>query len=213
MINLILQALLILALLMPTAISYDASGVVTRVLDGDTIEIQDVGRIRLADVDCPEMNRLGGQEAAAFATGILLNKTVYLDIDSRSIHDNTESEREVCIVYLENGSNFNRMMVDTGHAYVQDYTSNEFSPADWWDGTIPANTSIEAVNGTPGAKIIPGISVPNGKEYVGSKRSNKYHLPGCRWAKRINPENEIWFASAEDAEAHGYKPCGTCQDE
>lgn len=47
--------------------------------------------------------------------------------------------------------------------------------------------------------------------YVGSIDSDKYHSPGCRWAKKILPENEIWFESAEAAKAAGYSPCGTCQ--
>lgn len=47
--------------------------------------------------------------------------------------------------------------------------------------------------------------------YVGSIDSDKYHSPGCRWAKKILPENEIWFATKEEAQAAGYSPCGTCQ--
>lgn len=47
--------------------------------------------------------------------------------------------------------------------------------------------------------------------YVGSIGSDKYHDPSCRWAKKILPENEIWFSSKEEAQAAGYSPCGTCQ--
>lgn len=46
--------------------------------------------------------------------------------------------------------------------------------------------------------------------YVGSVDSDKYHNPGCRFAKEILPENEIWFDSAEDARNSGYSPCGGC---
>lgn len=41
--------------------------------------------------------------------------------------------------------------------------------------------------------------------FVGSKNSDKYHLPKCSWAKRIKPENRVCFASAADAESKGYK--------
>lgn len=44
------------------------------------------------------------------------------------------------------------------------------------------------------------------KKFVGSRNSDKYHLPDCQWAKRIKKENEIWFSSAEEAEKKGYKP-------
>lgn len=48
------------------------------------------------------------------------------------------------------------------------------------------------------------------KVFVGSIKSNKYHYPDCRAAKRIAPGNEIWFSSSADARAHGYVPCGIC---
>jgi len=51
----------------------------------------------------------------------------------------------------------------------------------------------------------------NGKgKFVGSINSDKYHRSGCRWAENIEPENEIWFDTAEEAQKAGYKPCGTC---
>lgn len=40
--------------------------------------------------------------------------------------------------------------------------------------------------------------------YVGSKNSNKYHLPTCRYAQNIKPENKKCFASQEEAEKAGY---------
>lgn len=46
--------------------------------------------------------------------------------------------------------------------------------------------------------------------YVGSVESDKYHVPDCRFAKKILPENEIWFDSADDARNAGYGPCGVC---
>jgi len=46
--------------------------------------------------------------------------------------------------------------------------------------------------------------------FVGSIKSDKYHYPSCSAAKRIKPENEIWFSSSEDARSHGYVPCKIC---
>lgn len=47
--------------------------------------------------------------------------------------------------------------------------------------------------------------------YVGSINSDKYHLPSCRWAKKILPENKIEFHSREAAVKAGYKPCKVCK--
>lgn len=46
--------------------------------------------------------------------------------------------------------------------------------------------------------------------FVGSKNSNKYHLPTCRWAKNIKPENQTCFSSADEAKSKGYLPDKTC---
>ena len=47
-------------------------------------------------------------------------------------------------------------------------------------------------------------------EFVGSRFSNKYHDPSCVWAEQTSPENQVWFSSAEEAEAADYIPCPTC---
>ncbi|MFA4817404.1 MAG: Ada metal-binding domain-containing protein [Parcubacteria group bacterium] len=70
-----------------------------------------------------------------------------------------------------------------------------------------------------GQKPIPAVSaaapqtVPDGRQacaFVGSKNSNKYHLPTCSYAKNIKPENIVCFKSAEDAAARGYQPDKSC---
>jgi methylphosphotriester-DNA--protein-cysteine methyltransferase len=48
-------------------------------------------------------------------------------------------------------------------------------------------------------------------KYVGSKKSDKYHYPTYKWAKKINPENLVTFASAKDAQTAGYVPCKVCK--
>lgn len=48
-------------------------------------------------------------------------------------------------------------------------------------------------------------------KYVVSVKSNKYHLPTCRYAEAITPENRIWFGSEEEARTAGYEPCGVCR--
>lgn len=45
---------------------------------------------------------------------------------------------------------------------------------------------------------------------VGSKNSDKYHLPDCPGAKQISEQNKVWFDSIEAAKKAGYKPAGNC---
>jgi hypothetical protein len=46
--------------------------------------------------------------------------------------------------------------------------------------------------------------------YVGSKNSNKYHLPTCQFAKRIKPENITCFKDENEAKLKGYLPDKGC---
>jgi pilus assembly protein CpaE len=48
-------------------------------------------------------------------------------------------------------------------------------------------------------------------KYVGSRTSNKYHYPDCKWVKQIRPENILRFKSAQEAQKEGYVPCPTCK--
>lgn len=78
--------------------------------------------------------------------------------------------------------------------------------------------SVNLATTTPQTKIpaVAQSSIPitststASQQFVGSTKSNKYHYPSCSAAKKIKPENEIWFTSSEDARAHGYVPCGIC---
>ena len=54
------------------------------------------------------------------------------------------------------------------------------------------------------------IGCPEGTQYVGSKKSDKYHYCTCRWAKEIYKENLICFTSVADAQSKGYVACKVC---
>lgn len=62
-----------------------------------------------------------------------------------------------------------------------------------------------------------GVTVPVGEpitaggQYVGSKSGTRYYLPWCGGVKNIKPENLVYFASKEEAEAKGYTPAKNCK--
>lgn len=66
-----------------------------------------------------------------------------------------------------------------------------------------------SVNNPP-ATNNPGTSENKNCAFVGSKNSNKYHLPACRYAKTIKPENLVCFSSKEEAEKKGYQADTNC---
>lgn len=69
-------------------------------------------------------------------------------------------------------------------------------------------TKAEAAEGLPAGSHAPLESgeAPEGFEVKGNADSMKYHVPGSRWYS--STKAEIWFDSAESAEAAGYAPAG-----
>jgi endonuclease YncB( thermonuclease family) len=143
----ILSIILLLQSFSAKALPNEAYGVVKNVVDGDTFDvaiektnhrmISEMERVRIADVNSPEMATPEGPPAKDFASAVLLNKRVYLDIDDLSVRD--PHGRLVCVVYLAGVHGqpiiapcFNRMLVDSGNAKLENFTNNEFDPSDWW---------------------------------------------------------------------------------
>jgi len=184
----LLFAAFVLLLPLVSALPDEAKGNVTYVTDGDTLTVDGLGVIRLADVNSPELSAAGGPEAKEYTRSMLLGKLISLDLDNETGVD--RYGRSVALVYLINadgspGENFNCLLVASGHAVCQDMENNEFAGADC---DLCRRESV----------------------FVGSSMSNKYHYPECRWAEKIAPENEVWFDSPQDAKSKGYLPCGVC---
>ena len=86
------------------------------------------------------------------------------------------------------------------------------APAAPIEASEPTEQPVSEAIASQDAEPVPETTSPKSSGvYVGSIDSDKYHNPGCRFAKEILPENEIWFDSAEDAESSGYSPCGSCR--
>jgi len=219
--NEIIKILILLALLLPPlvlAAPGEAYGIVTNVVDGDTIYVQLQGydsrigniTVRLADVDSPEMDTPNSLAAKQYAFQVLNGSFVTLDLDDVTGKD--RFCRWVAVVFLQKQDgtlvNFNRMLVDSGHACIWDFNNNEFNPADWWSGQIPSGASIKGDSSAP--IVAPVVSGSSSGPFIGNSESNKYHYPSCRWAKEISPANEIRFTSSQDARNQGYVPCKVC---
>lgn len=110
----------------------DLVAYVYHVVDGDTFDCFPCGRVRLADVNTPEVGEGGYGEAREALTRLVLNKRVYLDVDDLYVMD--RYNRLVAVAYVEYNSthllNVNRWLLVNGFAKIADYP-NEFNPRDW----------------------------------------------------------------------------------
>ena len=96
---------------------------VTRVVDGDTIVVADVGTVRLIGVDTPETVdprtpvQFFGKEASEFTRRLALGKDVRLEFDTQRTD---KYQRTLAYAYLPDGTFLNAEIVKQGygHAYV-----------------------------------------------------------------------------------------------
>ncbi|KZX11525.1 thermonuclease family protein [Methanobrevibacter curvatus] len=107
---------------------YDAQGYCAYVVDGDTIDVDGVGRIRFVGVNTPERGEPGYKEAKDFIKQMCLGKTIYLDIDDKKHFD--RYGRVLAVVYV-NGANINQELLKKNLAEVMFIPPSEFNPYSW----------------------------------------------------------------------------------
>lgn len=194
---------------------------VVRVIDGDTIVVDFHGieeTVRFIGVDSPESvspnpseNCEKGFAASAYTKEMLTGAEVELEFDAQQ---RDQYGRLLAYVYL-NGVMYNNQLVKEGYADAAEYPPNT-KYANLFRETQAkrdADLNESVVPDTP-AEPEETESEPSIKTegtYVGSIDSNKYHIPSCRHAKKIIPENEIWFDTESEAQSAGYIPCGVCK--
>jgi len=154
---------------------FGESGIVSAVIDGDTIDVSGIGRVRLADIDAPEKWEEGYEEAKEFVKNMTLGKKVYLDIDDFYLVG--KYGRIIAVVYAPYGNecfvNLNQMLLKEGYAEISDYY-NEFSPYDWYEpleilcnfDCEPPENPYPSISGTFIGEITPNKTIIATKLYT-----------------------------------------------
>ena len=90
---------------------------IKRVVDGDTVHVFSKGevlKVRLVEIDTPEMDQPHGQEAKEHLENLLKDGYINLDISGTDIY-----KRKLGRIYWKE-KDINRLMVKSGHAWVYD---------------------------------------------------------------------------------------------
>jgi endonuclease YncB( thermonuclease family) len=115
---------LLIILYFLTSIAVSAQTIyVSRIVDGDTFkDSTDLG-YRLIGINAPESHENGGPEATAFLDSLINHKYIQIVTDSK--YDTIDFyKRKLCYVLI-NGTEVNKLMVQTGHAIT--YTKYPFA--------------------------------------------------------------------------------------
>lgn len=192
--------------------------VVNRVVDGDTIEVkmgETKEKVRLIGIDTPETvhpekeEEPYGKEASDFTKERLNGQEIRLELD---VEERDRYGRLLAYVWLGDEM-FNDTLLREGYArlatfppnvkYVERFTATQKEARESQRGLWALELEEDEINSESNQEMEQG-------EYLGSRNSDKYHLPGCKWAQKIKEENQVWFETVEEAEAAGYKPCKSC---
>jgi endonuclease YncB( thermonuclease family) len=91
----------------------------SRVIDGDTIVCEGVGKIRLIGINAPELGSYGGDTSAQFLENLILRKQVKVEVCP--VNPTDRYHRTRAIIYLPSptgDTNVNHFLVSEGYAEV-----------------------------------------------------------------------------------------------
>jgi micrococcal nuclease len=178
------------------AVAKEGPFIVTKVIDGDTVVLDNGEHVRMSGINTPEVGECYYAEAKNMTTGLLLNKEVVLESDrtNRDVYD-----RLLRYIYVDNVS-VSFYLVDHGYAKVYDKYKDDTKYYEQLKAV-----EQKAVDSGVGVWACNNTACP----YVGSKNSDKYYAVGCKYAKRIHIENQICFNTTQQAEQAGYV-AGSC---
>ena len=216
----------------PAQKTYD----VMRVVDGDTIDVSidgEIERIRLIGINTPEtvdprkIVECFGVEASNKAKTLLTGKKMSLENDS-SQGERDKYNRLLRYVFLEDGTNFNLLMVQEGYAYEYTYDlpykyQTEFKNAQkqaeenkaglWSPSACNGETNTSSPSPAPTTTETSGANSCIIKGNINSSGEKIFHVIGCgSYDKTAIDESrgEKWFCSEQEALDAGWRKALNC---
>lgn len=184
----------------------EESAVCTKVVDGDTIYLDNGKKVRFVGVNTPERGVEGYITSKNFVQKLCLNKEVGLDIDDSKHND--KYGRTLAVVIVD-GKNLNEMLLKEGLAEIMYMPPSEFYPYDWANGNTPTSSHQTSSSSSDTGSSASHSSSDSGS-YVGNANSGKFHVPGCGSVGKMSEKNKVFFSSRSEAINQGYVPCKRC---
>lgn len=172
---------------------------VVRVVDGDTVILEGLGRARLAGIDAPESVRPNypvepfGKEAFRYLKARLAGESVTVEWDAER---KDRYERWLVYIRLDDGSFVNAEMIERGMAITYSFEKMRYTSE-----FLKLEAQARAA----------GVGLWSGKRhapYHGNTRSGTYHSEVCEYYECENCSRVL--ESRLEAEEAGYRPHWAC---
>ena len=180
--------------------------VCTKVVDGDTIYLDNGEKVRFVGVNTPERGGEGYIASKNFVQKLCLNKEVGLDIDDSKHHD--KYGRTLAVVIVD-GKNVNEMLLKEGLAEIMYMPPSEFYPYNWADGNTHVAETHSSSSSSDSSSTDSSSSSGSGS-YVGNANTGKFHVSSCSSVNKMSEKNKVFFSSRDEAINQGYVPCKRC---
>lgn len=184
----------------------EESAVCTKVVDGDTIYLDNGEKVRFVGVNTPERGVEGYIASKNFVQKLCLNKEVGLDIDDSKHND--KYGRTLAVVIVD-GKNVNEMLLKEGLAEIMYMPPSEFYPYNWADSNTHVADTHSSSSSTSSSDSSDSSSSGSGS-YVGNANSGKFHVSSCGSVDKMSEKNKVFFSSRDEAINQGYVPCKRC---
>ncbi len=175
--------------------------VVTRIIDGDSVELQGGDRLRLLAVDTPEKGEPLYEEARQFLADLALGKTARIEFANKR-----RDKYGRLLGYLYIDSLFaNQAILERGLGYLYLFKDSDMGR--------PETEILFAAQRKGMADGVGLWAIQRAAEdqYINTTGSFRFHRPGCRYTERMKPERINRFGSRNDALYEGLSPCRTCR--
>jgi micrococcal nuclease len=174
--------------------------------DGDTIILKGGERVRYNGINAPEIaHREYGGEAEPHGNAakqcnlkLVKGKKVRLEFDQKK---RDRYGRLLAYVFIRDDIFINAEMVANGVAYFLPGTVNRKY------GRLLLAAQRKAMSARRGMWR---DLIETKERYIGNRRSKRFHLRSCPFAKNIKLQNRVYFASNRDAFWAGYAPAKRC---
>jgi len=175
--------------------------VVKEIVDGDTIELDGGDRLRLLAVDAPEADEPFFEEATSFLRDLLDDQPI------RVVFDETRRDRYGRLLgYVYVDSVFvNEALLARGFGYVYLFSDNDRRRPEVGQLLAAQRQAMDERAGLWSLQHDPE------DYYVRVKGKFRFHRPGCRDIRGIDPALCDTFESRDKPLRQGLSPCRNCR--
>lgn len=177
---------------------------VVKVLDGDTVVLENGEKLRYAGINALELHTESGipepfaKEAYERNRELTEGKVLCFE---RALRERDRYGRLLGDLYYPNGTSVSEILVSEGLAFVCYYEGS----GNYYQKLLPLQRKALKAR----KNLFSYVDKPQGKiNYLGNKKSRRFHHPECSSSKGI--KGKIIFKNLEEAFWEGYCPSREC---